>query len=570
MLELHGIGACAGVADGPLFRYRPKRTKPRRRTVSDIPAELARLDAAIAAVKTELGALRDRALEAGMNPGDAKIFESQTAMLEDEDFLAAVRDNIQETKLCAERVVDTTGEAFADTLRGLGDPYLAARADDLTDAAKRVVAVLCDQPGASFRDLPARAVLAAETLTPSEALGLDKSKVCAFLMRGGSPESHASILARSLGIPTVTALGDEFDKLEDGARTMVDGETGLVVQCPDQGTMALLAQKLVRRVREDHSLQTLRGKPCISKHGVRIRLTANIAMPAEAKRALVHDAEGIGLFRTEFLYMERGGKPTEDYLFTAYQEVLLAMGTRRVAVRLPDFSTEKASYFPEVSSEANPALGIRPLSLLLAHPDMLNTQLRALVRASIYGNLAVLLPMVVDPQEVREVRERLEEVRRGLIDEGRNVAQKIELGVMIETPAAVMTADILAREADFLCIGTNDLAQYLLVCDRTQTARATSVQRHPAVLRAIAQAVRSAHAENVPVCICGECACDISLAGFFAGIGADELSMTPSEILKMKQAVRALSAQDCRNALERALDLAEAPDFPILENKEDA
>ena len=178
--------------------------------------------------------------------------------------------------------------------------------------------------------------------------------------------------------------------------------------------------------------------------------------------------------------------------------------------------------------------------------------------------------MVVDPQEVREVRERLEEVRRGLIDEGRNVAQKIELGVMIETPAAVMTADILAREADFLCIGTNDLAQYLLVCDRTQTARATSVQRHPAVLRAIAQAVRSAHAENVPVCICGECACDISLAGFFAGIGADELSMTPSEILKMKQAVRALSAQDCRNALERALDLAEAPDFPVLENKEDA
>lgn len=571
MLELHGIGACAGVADGTLFRYRPKRLRPRRRTVTDIPAELGRLDAAVETVRGELTALRDRALEAGMNRADAKIFEAQIAMLEDEDFLSAVRDNIRETKLCAERVVDTTTETFADTLRNLGDPYLSARADDMADAAKRVVAVLSEHSGSSLRDVPSRAVLAAESLTPSEALQLDKNKVCAFLMRAGSPESRASILARSLGIPTVTALGADFDKLEDGARTMVDGETGLVVQSPDNKTMAELAQKLVRRVRVEHSLQTLRGKPCISKHGVRVKLTANIITPAEARRALVCDAEGIGLLRSEFLYLERGGTPTEDYFFTAYQEALLAMGTRRVAVRLPDFSSEKAQYYPEAAGEANPALGARAPELLLSHPDMLRTQLRALVRASIYGNLAVILPMVVDADEVRVMREMLSAVRQELIDEGRNVAQKIQFGVMIETPAAAMTADVLAREADFLCIGTNDLAQYMLACDRSQAQRPVfEAQRHPAVLRAIAQVARSAHAEGVPVCVCGECACDPSLAGFFVGIGADELSMMPSEILRMKQAIRALTAADCRRALEQALDLAEAPEFPYLTTEEDA
>lgn len=571
MLELHGTGACAGVADGPLFRYRPKRARPRRRTVQDVPAELERLDKAVAEVRAELDRLRARALEDGMNPADAKIFEEQADMLEDEDFLSAVRDNIRETHLCAERVVDTTSETFVDTLRGLNDAYLAARADGLEDAAKRIVAVLCAQPCAALRDMPARAVLAAETLTPSEALQLDKSKVCAFLMRAGSPESHASILARSLGIPTVTAMGEDFDKLEDGARTMVDGETGLVVQSPDKATMAMLAQKLVRRVREEHSLQTLRGKPCISKNGVRIRLTANLLLPGEARRALVCDAEGVGLLRSEVLYMERGGCPTEDQLFAAYQEALLAMGTRRVAVRLPDFASEKTTFFPETAGETNPALGERPLPLLMRHPDMLRAQLRALVRASIYGRLAIVLPMVVDAQEVRVMREQLDAVRQELLREGRNVAHRIELGVMIETPAAAVTADILAREADFLCVGTNDLAQYVLACDRTRTRRGEpSVQRHPAVLRMIAQVARAAHEMNVPVCICGECASDTALAGFFAGIGADELSMAPAEILKMKQTIRALTASDCRRALEQALDLAETPEFPHLTTEEDA
>ncbi|MEG3073626.1 MAG: phosphoenolpyruvate--protein phosphotransferase [Ruthenibacterium sp.] len=562
MINLQGIGTAAGIADGPLYLYHAQQRKPQKYAVADPAAEILLVDKALAKAKEELSGMHLKATARGISEEDADIFDIQAMMLSDTDFLSAVHSTIQNAALCAEYAIHTTGEAFAAQLRTLDDPFMRARADDILDAARRVQNILTNQHETALHSVGTRVVFATETLLPSQAVQLDRSKICAFLTREGGPSSHASILARSLGIPTVTALGDDFDVLQDGARTMVDGETGAVVQCPDTQTITKFAQKMLQIVKEERALQSLKGLPATTQAGVRITLSANIALPDEARNALAHDAEGIGLFRSELLYLDANGFPEEDTLYNAYKTALLAMKGRRVLVRTLDIAEDKKVFCPDLPPETNPALGARSIPLSLAHPEILKTQLRALLRASAFGNLGIVLPMVVSAEELRSVRALLHEVRAELAADHIVMADTVALGALIETPAAAMIADILAREADFLSIGTNDLTQYMLAVDRHSAPSSTGFdQKNPAVLRMITQVAGATKAARIPLSICGECASDPSLAGFFASIGVSELSMAPGSILKMKKTIRALTSADCRTALVSALQLTEPPLF---------
>ena len=553
MKKLLGIGTSSGVADGPLYLYQPQRTRPQNAIASNSSEQHARADSAIAQAKTDLQALYEDAAAKGIEEDIAGVFQIQVMMLEDGDFLAAIHAAIEDKHYRAEYAVHTTAELFAADLRSLDDAFMAERADDVLDAARRVTDILTGEQNETLANVTARVVLAAENLLPSEVVQLDRTKICAFVTKTGGPGSHASILARSLGIPTITALGADFEALQNGVRTMVDGDTGEIVQNPDMPTISLFAQKMFQHVKDERSLQTLKGQPACTKNGVRISLTANIALAQEAKKALAADAEGIGLFRSEILYLDAGGTPTEDTLYAAYQQALLSMNGRRVVVRILDAGEDKNIFFKEFAHEENPALGRSGLQLLLEHPALLMVQLRALVRASAYGNLGVLLPMVSDVSEIAAVRAMIEQARQQMAAEGRMVSEHIAIGAAIETPAAAMVADLIAQHVDFLSVGTNDLAQYMLARDRKSSHIAD--QKHPAVLRMLAQIAGTAKAANVPLCICGECAADPSLAGFFAAIGVSELSMAPSAVLKMKKALRALTSADCRTALIEALQV---------------
>ena len=557
MLTLQGIGTQTGIGDGPLYIYISPDQTPQPVAVDDPAAEARRAAAALDKARQDLTALHAQALANGVSEADAEPFDVEQGLLADADFTEAVQNAVLQHGLCAEYAVYSTGRAFSTQLRALDDPWLRQRGHQMREAADRVLQILRGDTQDVLKDVTARVVLAADLLQPAQTMRLDRSKVCAFVMREGGPSSHCAILMRALGIPTVTGLGEDFAKLENGRRTMVDGTAGLVVQEPDTQTMSELAGRMFAQVRAERSQQMLRGTPAITQNGVHITLSANIALPAQAKDAIAQDADGIGLFRSELLYLRRDRYADEETLYEAYREALLMMGGRRVVVRTLDAGCSKDQLCPEHVREANPALGERSVPLALRRPYLLMPQLRALLRASAYGNLAVVLPMVVRADEIRAVKERMDEARAQLKREGRMMAAHVPVGAMVETPAAAVTADLLCAEAEFLCIGTNDLTQYVLVADRRSPAAAAVYdQKDPAVLRLVSQAVHAAHAARVPVSVCGECASDPALAGFFAALAVDELSMAPVAILPMKQAIRRQTAESCRTALRAALGLA--------------
>lgn len=557
MLTLHGVGTSFGVGDGALHFYTSPREIPKPRPVADTCAECERLEHAVEITLPLLQAERSGEDAAANLPPAPAVWPE---MLEDEDFLNAVRYVITDHHLCAEYAVYSTAKAYATRLRSLDDAYLLRRADEVMETARRVVAsMVTDAHEALLKDVTGRVVLAANTLLPGEAVRLDRSKIAAFLMRDGAPNSAAAILARSLGIPTVTGLGSDFDQLEAGLRTMVDGSSGLVAQNPDTPTMSQLAQRMLQHVREERQQQMLRGVPAQTVDGVTIALTANISLPEEAQKAQSYDAEGIGLFRSETMYQKDGAFPDEDTLYKAYREVLLMMSGKRVVVRLLDLGSDKELFCPGQACDTDAPVFNR-VPRYLDCPALTNPQLRALLRASAYGNLAILLPMVVDANEVRTLKEQIGVLRKELRSEHKQVSDRISVGALIETPAAAATADLIAAEADFLSVGTNDLTQYILVADRTSMRDSETLNsRHPAVLRTVAQVVRMAHASGVPVSICGECASDPDLAAFFAGLRVTELSMSASCIPRIKKAIRALTDDACRAALQERLQVTRAP-----------
>ena len=555
MLTLEGIATSRGLVTAPLLLLGAHAQAPKMRTVEDPEAEIRRVDAAIATAKTQLEELQCKtAAEAGDEA--AAIFEIHAMMLEDEDYLDAIHGMIRMESLCAEYAVHSAGIQFSSIFSNLDDDYMKERAADVVDLSARIAGILTGEQNDPLAQADAPVVVAAEELLPSQTIQLDKSRVAAFVTRTGAFNSHASILARSLGIAAVAALGDGFSELRSGETVIVDGIDGLVICEPDAATEAEYAAKRKRLAAEALHLETLRGQPAVTLDGQTIELCANIGHPEEAAEAEKQDAEGIGLFRSEFLYLEGKDFPSEEVQFAAYQKALESMAPHRVVVRTLDLGADKQAPYFKIPQEENPALGYRAIRISLDRVnDIFVPQLRALLRASVYGRLAIMFPMITSVQEVRSILCVLDAVKKQLREEKLPYREDVEIGIMIETPAAVMLADRLAAEVDFFSIGTNDLTQYSMAADRMNPRISYLFDSgSPAILRMIRHVTQCAHKAGIWVGICGESAADPALVPYYVGMGVDELSMSAPSILRVKACVRSLRAADCRSTCAQTLD----------------
>lgn len=555
MMIFNAAAISPGLAMGKLLLLEGGPAVPEARAVTDTSAEWERAAGAIERAKTELSALYDQALES-IGAEAAEIFEIHGMMLDDDDFTDSVREIIETERLNAEYAAYGACERFAGMLEATGSDVMLGRAADMRDLSRRLVGILRgDNSEDALTGAVGPVVVAAEELYPSQTVQMDKSLVLAFVCRRGSKTSHAAILARSLGIPAVSGLGEDFDLLNDGDEVIVDGGDGEVIVWPDAGMLEEYERK--RRLIEEESdiLEQLRGLPAQTKDGLRVELCANIGHPGEAGAALDHDAEGVGLFRSEFLYLDGDDFPGEDEQFNAYKEALEAFAPRRVVIRTLDFGADKRAPYFSLPEEENPALGYRAIRICLDRPDVFEPQMRALLRASAYGKLAVMFPMITGVGEVRCILEFIGEIKRRLDEEGIPYADDMELGIMIETPAAVAMAPELAELVDFFSVGTNDLTQYTMAADRMNPkVEHLFDPGDPAVLRMIMQAASAAREAGIWIGICGESAADERLLSCYIAMGIDELSMSPHSILRIKRAVRELDAGECRAALGEMLN----------------
>ena len=534
MRSIQGRGVSDGLAQGPLVFFRRAEVRPVQTAGKEPAEERARFLRAQAACVRELEEL------AGMHTGEAALLLETHAMLaEDEDFIACILACMERGD-CAESAVQQAGEQFAALFFNMDDPYMRERAADVTDVARRLLCILTGQEERSFV-LTAPAILCADDLSPSETLGLDRSFLLGFLTREGSKASHTAILARTLGIPAVCGLGADLPE-EDGLLCCLDGGEGTVVLDPDEAFLTRWAERTARQREERARCEAVRGLEDVSPDGRRVDILCNIGTPADLPAVLDGDGRGIGLLRSEFLFLGRKTPPGEEEQLAAYKSVTAAMGDKPVVIRTMDLGADKQAAFLPVEVEPNPALGLRGVRLCLERPELFRTQLRALYRASAFGNVSVMFPMIASAWEVRECRRVCGEVMDELEREGIPFRRETPLGIMIETPAAALMAEELAWEADFFCLGTNDLTQYVLACDR-QAGHLDRYRdpRHPAVLRAVRMAAEGARAAGIPVSICGDLAGDAGLLSEFLAWGIGALSVPPARVLPLRWALRGLS-----------------------------
>ena len=547
MITIQGKGVSAGVGVGPLYFYRRATAEIKRYTVEDTDAEWHRFKGAQTGAIEQLGVLAEQARkEAGDEA--AMLFETHQMMAEDLDFEEAIEDRIVNQKMNAEAAVSDTSEQFAEMFASMDDAYMQARAADVKDVSQRILGILCGiVQGGIASDVPV--LLCADDLAPSETIQLDKSKVLGFITAGGSGSSHTAILARTLGIPAIVGMGDTLKPELEGRAAIADGSTGALVIDPDDDTRDRLLKKRDEQLRLQRLLETLKGQANVTKDGKTIRIYCNIGSPEDVHAVQVNDGGGIGLFRSEFLYLT--DYPTEDQQFEAYKQVLSDMDGKEVIIRTLDIGADKQIGYFDLPKEDNPAMGMRALRICLTRPEIFKTQLRALFRASAFGKLGIMFPMVTSVWEVREAKRMCEEVRRELKNEGIPYSEDVQIGIMIETPAAAINSDRLAKEVDFFSIGTNDLTQYTLACDRQNNDLGRFYDpHHPAVLRLIRLVTENAHKNGIWVGICGELGADLTLTETFLAIGVDELSVTPRSVLPLRNAVR---MTDTRESSERIL-----------------
>jgi len=559
MITIQGKGVSAGVGVGPLYFYRRATAEIKRYTVEDTDAEWHRFKGAQTGAIEQLGALAEQARkEAGDEA--AMLFETHQMMAEDLDFEEAIEDRIVNQKMNAEAAVSDTSEQFAEMFASMDDAYMQARAADVKDVSQRILGILCGiVQGGIASDVPV--LLCADDLAPSETIQLDKSKVLGFITAGGagsghpgplgSGSSHTAILARTLGIPAIVGMGDALKPELEGRAAIADGSTGALVIDPDDDTRDRLLKKRDEQLRLQRLLETLKGQANVTKDGKTIRIYCNIGSPEDVHAVQVNDGGGIGLFRSEFLYLNTTDYPTEDQQFEAYKQVLSDMDGKEVIIRTLDIGADKQIGYFDLPKEDNPAMGMRALRICLTRPEIFKTQLRALFRASAFGKLGIMFPMVTSVWEVREAKRMCEEVRRELKNEGIPYSEDVQIGIMIETPAAAINSDRLAKEVDFFSIGTNDLTQYTLACDRQNNDLGRFYDpHHPAVLRLIRLVTENAHKNGIWVGICGELGADLTLTETFLAFGVDELSVTPRSVLPLRNAVR---MTDTRESSERIL-----------------
>ncbi len=560
MITIQGKGVSSGIGMGPLYFFRRAKTEIKNYIVEDADAEWLRFKGAQSIAVDQLGALAEKArTEAGDEA--AMLFETHQMMAEDLDYEEAIQALIQEEKHNAEWAVSDVAEQFAEMFAMMDDSYMQARAADVKDVSQRILGILCGVvQGGIDSDVPV--LLASDDLAPSETIQLDKSKILGFVTAHGSGSSHTAILARTMGIPAIVGLGDALDPSYEGRLVVVDGSTGAVIVDPTDEVFADFVQKREAQLQRQALLATLKGEQNITRDGKTIRVYCNIGSPEDVDAVITNDGGGIGLFRSEFLYLNSATYPTEEEQFEAYKAVLSGMGGKEVIIRTCDIGADKQIDYFELPKEENPALGMRALRISLTRPGFFRTQLRALYRASAYGKLGIMFPMVTSVWEVRETKKLIEDVKRELDEEGLPYSDHVEIGIMIETPAAAILSDRLAKEVDFFSCGTNDLTQYTLACDRQNNDLGRFYDpHHPAVVRLLKMVVDNAHKNGIWVGICGELGADLEMTETFLAIGVDELSVSPRAVLPLRQKIRSINTAETTPAILASIESDDTPKF---------
>ena len=537
MITLKGKSVFGGVAIGKISFYKRNETVIKREHVEDSDAEYQRfLDAKDEALE-ELSALYEKAVN-DVGEANAMIFEVHQMMLEDLDYQESIENIIKTQKVNAEFAVATTADNFAKMFASMDDAYMQGRAADVKDVSERVLNILSGA-GTGVVKTEEPVIIAADDLAPSETVQLDKDKVLAFATMYGSSNSHTAILARTMNIPAIIGIGDMMSPEYDGKMAVVDGFTGQIYIDPDEKTLADMKEKQKEDLAEKALLEELKGKENVTKSGQKINIYANIGNVSDIGAVLKNDAGGIGLFRSEFLYLENETYPTEDQQFAVYKQVAESMAGKKVIIRTLDIGADKKVDYFNLDPEENPAMGYRAIRICLTRPEIFKTQLRALYRASVFGNISIMFPMIISVKEVQKIKEIIAEVKEELRKDGIPFREDVELGVMIETPASVIISRELAKEVDFFSVGTNDLTQYTLAIDRQNNKLdAFYDPHHPAILEMIRMAAESAHAEGKWIGICGELGADLELTETFLEMGLDELSVSPAMVLPLRKKVR--------------------------------
>lgn len=538
MIKFIGKGVCGAVAIGKISLFKRNNIKIESVKVDDKEYELNRFEKAKQSALVQLEEIYNKALaEAGED--NAQIFEIHMMMIEDEDYNDAITDMISSQGFNAEYAVSSASDSFAEMFSSMDGDYMQARAADVRDISDRIISCLTDSKTEQLSNKD-KLIICADDLAPSETISLDKNKVLAFVTAYGSSNSHTAILAKSMNIPAIIGVGEEFlEKIEDDQSAIADGFNGELIINPDSETLAFYEKKLKEDNAKNEALKNLRGKENITLDGTRIDIFANIGSVKNVDKALENDAGGIGLFRSEFLYLENSDFPTEEEQFTAYKNVLEKMSGKKVIIRTMDIGADKQADYFNLDKEDNPALGLRAIRICLTRPEIFKTQLRALYRASIYGNLGIMFPMITSVKEIEEILEICKQVKSELGYENIDYSDKVELGIMIETPAAAIISDKLAPFVNFFSVGTNDLIQYTLACDRQNSHLERFCDtHHEAILRLIEMSAKNAHSNGAWIGICGELAADTTLTERFLRMGIDELSVSPSFVLKVRDKVR--------------------------------
>lgn len=537
MITIQGKSVFGGVSIGKLMFYKRNEKVIKREHVSDADAEWKRFEAAKGQAVDQLKELYEKALE-DVGEANAMIFEIHQMMLEDLDYLESIENIIRSQEVNAEYAVATTADNFAQMFASMDDAYMQGRAADVKDVSERVLDILCGV-SAGVKEMTEPCIIAADDLAPSETVQLDKSKVLGFATMYGSSNSHTAILARTMNIPAVIGLGETLSSQYDGKMAVIDGFTGILYVDPDEETLARMQEKRAKDLEQKELLNQLKGKENVTRSGQKINVYANIGNVSDLGAVLRNDAGGIGLFRSEFLYLENSTFPTEEQQFAVYKQVAESMAGKKVIIRTLDIGADKQVDYFNLDKEENPALGYRAIRICLTRPEIFKTQLRALYRAAVYGNLSIMFPMIISVSEVKKIKEIIAQVQAELKAEGIPYKEDVELGVMIETPAAVMVSRELAKEVDFFSVGTNDLTQYTLAIDRQNQKLDTFYDpHHPAVLAMIKMAADNAHAEGKWIGICGELGADLELTEEFLKMGLDELSVSPALVLPLRKKIR--------------------------------
>ena len=537
MITIKGKSVFGGVSIGKIMFYKRNEKVIKRTHVDDVDAEWKRFCDAKDTAVSQLKELYDKAIE-DVGEANAMIFEIHQMMLEDLDYLESIENIIRTQEVNAEFAVATTADNFAQMFAAMDDAYMQGRAADVKDVSERVLDILCGVSG-GMKEMTEPCIIAADDLAPSETVQLDKSKVLGFATMYGSSNSHTAILARTMNIPAVIGLGEDLLTKYDGKMALIDGFTGMLYIDPDEETMKVMEEKRAKDQEQKALLEQLKGKENVTKSGQKINVYANIGNVSDVGAVLKNDAGGIGLFRSEFLYLENSDFPTEEQQFAVYKQVAENMAGKKVIIRTLDIGADKQVDYFGLDKEENPALGYRAIRICLTRKEIFKTQLRALYRAAMFGNISIMFPMIISVAEVHEIKAIIAEVKEELKNEGIPFKDDVELGVMIETPASVMISRELAKEVDFFSVGTNDLTQYTLAIDR-QNAKLDKFYdpHHPAVLAMIKMAADNAHAEGAWIGICGELGADLELTEEFLKMGLDELSVSPAMVLPLRKRIR--------------------------------